>query len=126
MEGVRVAYVFQDDRLLPWATALRNVMFVAGREEAEKWLRAVGLGDAMGKTVRQLSGGMRKRVGIARAFAAESDLLLLDEPFQGLDPALKEGTIIPLIAAYAETRPVVLVTHDPEDEKHFKNLTKFV
>lgn len=108
----RVSMVFQEDRLLPWRTALENVMLTgAGEPIARELLSALGLTEEeIGALPIHLSGGQQRRVALARALAAESDILLLDEPFNGLD----EGTwqdVVPLILRAAETRPVVLVTH---------------
>ena len=110
--GQRVSMVFQEDRLLPWRTAIENVMLVGAEEAtAQELLRKLGLSaEEMRAYPRHLSGGQQRRVALARALAAQSDLLLLDEPFNGLD----EGTwqdLVPLIQQTAESRPVVLVTH---------------
>ena len=111
----RVSMVFQEDRLLPWRTALENVTVIGAAETtAKELLTALGLTETeMGEYPAHLSGGQQRRVALARALAAESDLMLLDEPFNGLD----EGTwqdVVRLIRRVAERRPVVLVTHIPE------------
>ena len=113
VDGVgRVAMVFQEDRLLPWQTALENVT-VSGVEEssARDWLLSLGLTEEEIHVLPcQLSGGQQRRVALARALAADSDLLLLDEPFNGLDEDTWQN-VVPLIAAYAQQKTVVLVTH---------------
>lgn len=110
----RVAVVFQEDRLLPWMTALENVMLPgADRARAEEMLRALGLEAELHRLPTELSGGQQRRVAIARALAAEADLLLLDEPFNGLDEA-SWRLAAPLVLARAREIPVVLVTHVPQ------------
>ncbi len=107
----RVAMAFQEDRLLPWMTALDNVMLSgASKEAAEAILGQLGLEEVMHRLPAELSGGQQRRVAIARALAAEGDLLLLDEPFNGLDEA-SWRMAVPLILARAREIPVVLVTH---------------
>ena len=113
VEGVgSVSMVFQEDRLLPWFTALENVTITGATEgKATETLSALGLTDAeMSALPQHLSGGQQRRVALARALAADSDILLLDEPFNGLDEDTWQS-IIPLIVRYAEHNPVVLVTH---------------
>ena len=113
VDGVfRVAMAFQEDRLLPWLTALQNVTIIGADESvAHKFLQALGLtAEEMQSVPAHLSGGQQRRVALARALAADSDLLLLDEPFNGLDEDTWQN-VVPLITAYAERKPVVLVTH---------------
>lgn len=119
--------VFQNYSLLPWLSARKNVMFgVQARfkdwtkdqvlAHSEKFLSLVGLDAALDRKPSQLSGGMRQRVSIARAFATQPSLLLLDEPFGALD-ALTRGTIQDeLLKIWSETRQTVfMITHDVDE-----------
>jgi NitT/TauT family transport system ATP-binding protein len=72
------------------------------------------LSDAADKKPSKLSGGMRRRVALARALAYGGDILLLDEPFKGFDPALKQR-ILPFVVDFSKTAAVVLVTHDEQE-----------
>lgn len=91
LEGKRTAMLFQEDRLLPWLSVLENVAVVLegpdARARAADWLELVGLADAAHKRPAALSGGMRRRAALARAQAVQPDVLLLDEPFSGVDEA---------------------------------------
>lgn len=116
----RVSMVFQEDRLLPSLTARGNIMAVLspgkGSEAlAKELLHSCGLGKAADKRPEELSGGMRRRVAIARAVAYGGDLLLLDEPFQGLDEATREEIIQLLEAVLPPSTLTVLVTHHREE-----------
>ena len=112
----RISFVFQEPRLLPSRSALQNVNAVLGDRrdtlpQAKEWLELVGLGDAADKRPQDLSGGMRQRVNIARALAWQGELLLLDEPFSGVDEDRK-AALIELIAEHARGRTLLLATHD--------------
>jgi len=118
----RVGFVFQEPRLLPWRTALENVALVlletgADQEQREARVREllaqVGLTGFEAYHPAQLSGGMRQRVAIARALAVDPDFLLLDEPFSGLDFALRLQMIDFLRHLLTEQNcTAVYVTHD--------------
>lgn len=115
----RVAAVFQEPRLLPWLTAAENVNLVlsdgpATMPEARKWLARLGLGDASALYPRELSGGMQQRVSIARALAFAPELLILDEPFRGLDQELREQ-VMALICSLSFPSGLLLATHSPEE-----------
>ena len=115
----KTAVVFQEPRLLPWRTALENVNLVLGDgkstlESAKSYLDQVQLADAADKYPRELSGGMQQRVAVARALAAEGDLLILDEPFKAMDEALREQ----VIALVNQTEAaILLVTHEEAEAK---------
>jgi NitT/TauT family transport system ATP-binding protein len=115
----RLGYVFQEPRLLPWRTVMQNMLYVIEggasdpRERATTYLRMVGLQDAGDKFPSQLSGGMQQRVGIARAFSVQPDLLLMDEPFSHLDAITARGLREQLQEIWVQTKKTVLfVTHD--------------
>lgn len=114
-----IGYAFQEPRLLPWLTAVQNVNAVlsdgkATMAQAEAWLALVGLEDAAQKRPGELSGGMCQRVNLARALAANSDILLLDEPLKGLDEALRRD-MLALIQKHSEGRTLILATHSQSE-----------
>ena len=116
MEGRKPAVVFQEDRLLPWASALENVSLVSEQTVAEAYLTRLGLGDSLHQLPRELSGGMKRRVAIARALAFGGDLLLLDEPFTGLD---EENKRVCAEAILDRRVPVLVITHDDAEAELF-------
>jgi len=117
--------VFQHAELLPWLSALQNVMFglemkgVRGaqlRDTAEKYLQLVGLKDSQNRRPHQLSGGMKQRVGIARALAIDPKVLLMDEPFGALDAQTREAMQAELLDIHARTgKTILFVTHDLDE-----------
>ena len=107
----RLGLVFQEDRLFPWLTARENVALVAGDAAAVDWLSRFGLSDVSDDYPAALSGGMCRRVALARAVAVQPDLLLLDEAFKGIDPARKEAIMAMLKETFRE-RLILFVSHD--------------
>ena len=118
-EDGRIAMVFQENRLAPWLTVRENLLLVTDDTDAvDKALSAVSLQDTADRYPDELSGGMQRRVALARALAFGGDLLLLDEPFNGLDDALKESVANALRERFAEGL-IVLVTHSLDEAALF-------
>ncbi len=124
--STNVGYVFQEPRLIPWCSVVENIEMglfhtmpeaaAERRRIAEKMAHRVGLEGFLDYYPAQLSGGMKQRVSLARAFALEPDLLLLDEPFSSLNVELREAMCSYLIQLLA-LKPCtsVMVTHTLED-----------
>ena len=114
---VTFSAVFQEDRLLNEMTAESNVRLVNPSLSLSDTINAMaelGLRESTHQSVRELSGGMKRRVAILRAVLHDSDVLLLDEPFQGLDEETRK-TVISFLRKKAENRTVLLITHNKED-----------
>jgi NitT/TauT family transport system ATP-binding protein len=127
MSGFRektISYIFQDPRLLPWKTVEENIEFVLARDMPAgqrhnitgQLIRLMELEDFAGFYPSKLSGGMRQRVSIARAFAYPSEIVLMDEPLKGLDIVLKLNLIRNFSRTWqADKRTVIFVTHDVDE-----------
>lgn len=123
-EGKTISYIFQDPRLLPWKTVKGNIEFAlsknlpAGerRKVTDRFIRLVELEGFEDYYPSKLSGGMRQRVSIARAFAYPSDVILMDEPLKGLDIKLKLNLIQTFSRIWqTDKRTVIFVTHDVDE-----------
>lgn len=107
--------LFQENRLLPWETALGNLRLVCDDPQTvQALLRRVGLSEAEGLYPHEMSGGMQRRLALARALALPGDALLLDEPFTGIDRE-RVADLCPVLRDIGHTRPVFLVTHTAEE-----------
>ncbi|MEO2680986.1 ABC transporter ATP-binding protein, partial [Clostridium butyricum] len=124
-----ISYVFQEDRLIPWLTIKENLE-IALKQYSEKdelnkrvykVLNLVGIDGIEDKYPHELSGGMKQRVNIARAFGKPSKIILMDEPFKSLDYKIKYIIIDEFIEILKkENRMVILVTHDLDEAIYFK------
>ena len=115
---LRISAVFQEDRLLEGLTALQNLRLVTGPRIPSAELRAALLRllpeEALAKPVAEFSGGMKRRTAILRALLAPSDLIIMDEPFTGLDRETKL-TVMDLIREYTRGKLLLVSTHSEED-----------
>lgn len=121
LDGKTISMVFQENRLLPWCTSYENIALVQKKRlacpQTLAWLERMELAAWRDSYPNELSGGMQRRVALGRACAFSGDILLLDEPFTGIDEALRER-LVPHIKSAAEL--IVLVTHDSEEAELFK------
>ncbi len=107
----KVSFMFQEDRLLPWLNVRENVLLVTGREkETDELLQELGIDGNL--KISELSGGMARRVALARCLMFESDVLLMDEPFKGLDEALMKKVASIIIR---QNKPTIVSTHSLDE-----------
>lgn len=116
-QSEKISYVFQEDRLLDWCTAYENLAILGGRkEEIPDWLDLVGLNGVEKMPVMRLSGGMRQRCSMARAFYHGAPLMLMDEPFKSLDYGLRLDMAKKLIQLWRRRACTILfVTHEIDE-----------
>jgi NitT/TauT family transport system ATP-binding protein len=125
LQGInrRAGYMFQTESLMPWRTALQNVAAglefrasAGSGEQAQQWLKRVGLGAFADRYPHQLSGGMRKRVSLAQTLVLDPDIILMDEPFSALDVQTRQLMENEVLAIWAEKKKAVLfITHDLDE-----------
>lgn len=117
----RISYVFQEDRLCEDFSALSNIKLVCGKnktkDEIVSHLKELSLDADSKKSVREFSGGMKRRVAIARAVCFDSECILLDEPFKGLDAELKKS-VMDYVLKHRNGRTVICVTHDKSEAEY--------
>ena len=121
-----ISYVFQEDRLLPWLNVFQNIELVLkskftpteSKLKVQEVLDQLDLSEAAEMMPNELSGGMQRRVAIGRALAYDADIILLDEPFKGMDSKLKSEVLPQLTAVWEKAeKTIILVTHDIADAR---------
>lgn len=109
-------YIFQEPRLFPWLTALENINIVCNDMERSRYLlkHFIDDKDVEGKYPHELSGGMKQRVAIARALSYESDIVFMDEPFEGLDEEMRQE-VRSFVFEQLKGKTVIMITHNMDD-----------
>lgn len=123
IDGKTFSAVFQENRLFEFLTASENVTVVQkngqNQEEIRDILKEILPEDALDKKIGEYSGGMKRRVAIARAMLAESDVILMDEPLTGLDEATRDQ-VIAFILKYRKKRTLIFSTHQEKEVELFR------
>lgn len=118
---LKKAAVFQEDRLCETFSAVANVRMVCAPSVDDSVIKShltqLGLSERLAVPVKNLSGGMRRRVAIVRAMLADADIILMDEPFKGLDEKLKLETM-DYVKQYRNRRTLIIVTHDRDESDY--------
>lgn len=114
MDINKISFMFQEDRLIPFVSVLKNLTAVCKEETAKRYLKLMGLEQEKDSSPLSLSGGMSRRVSLARALCFDSELVILDEPFKGLDDSLKQE-ICKVIKEESKKRGFIIISHDAED-----------
>lgn len=113
-DGLAVSCVFQEDRLLPHLTVLENVALFSDEDTAAKVLTRLGLGECLDALPKSLSGGMARRAALARALSHPCQLLILDEPFTGLDEETKAAAVR-AVDEFCRDKALVIATHEGDE-----------
>lgn len=123
-DNMKTSYIFQEERLLPWLNVKENIEIVLDRIDDKELshkitnniLNTIGLNGFENYYPKELSGGMRQRVSIGRAFAYDGDILAMDEPFKGLDKNLKKSLINSIYTHWQKKKPYIFfITHDIDE-----------
>lgn len=126
LNSCRLSAVFQEDRLCKNLSPLSNIRLVCpssvSKSDMRNALNAIGLSNCINQPVRELSGGMKRRVAIVRALMADPDILFLDEPFKGLDGETKQ-TVVDFVKEKSQGKTVIMVTHDSSEVKQMEAVT---
>ena len=117
--------VFQEDRLIPTESALGNVALFSSEEKAKDILCELGLCEVLNSMPSELSGGMKRRVALARALSKDFDVLILDEAFNGLDDDTMEKAVC-VVEKYLNDKTLILVSHKEEEAKALKAKTAYL
>lgn len=122
-KGKKITAIFQEDRLIEHWDAVRNIKLVCDKavstELIRQELQKVGIEDYQNQPVRSFSGGMRRRVVLIRAMLAKGDILIMDEPFKGLDEVLKKQ-VIEYVKQNTEGKTIIVVTHEKAEAELLK------
>ena len=124
-KGSRISMCFQEEDLFPWYTALKNVSLVSDVKTAENLLCMFGLSESLNKLPSELSGGMKKRVSLARAVANKPDILLIDEGFTGIEKDL-QVKIFDFLKSISGNTVIVFSSHDDFAEKELSTRTVYL
>ena len=117
-EDPRISYLFQEDRLFPWLNVYDNMALGMKNLDGEAIIdmaRKLEIEESLYKMPEELSGGMKHRVALGRTFLADSNLMILDEPFRGLDQDLKVRIVDRLWEKMVSGKTVIVITHSRED-----------
>ena len=120
LKGKKLSAVFQEDRLIEDLGLLKNISIVSPASEGEikSHIQEIGLSGEASKKAGKLSGGMKRRTAILRAILAEPDIIIMDEPFKGLDEQTKILTMA-YVKKYTQGKTLILVTHDRSEIEYF-------